>query len=94
MLTEETPKIQKSSAPHGNDYHLWCLRCKIARKGKGYWSKLQAKDCDQDIKDKSSAITVVALDDSVFCMCSTNVGELVVMVDVLDKRLALNRIAT
>lgn len=53
-----------------DEYTLWRLPCEIGIKGKGYRFRLEGKGCDQDIKNKSLAITVAALGDSalqVYC---------------------------
>lgn len=94
MSTEDNSKIQKFNGRHSDDYHLWRLRCEIALKGKGYWSQLQGKDFDQDVKDKSSAIMVAALGDTALRVCSAKIGEPLQMLDLLDKRFASNRTAT
>lgn len=69
MSTDDTLNIQKFYGKHGDDCHLWRLRCEIALKSKGYWSQLSVKDSDQNMKDRSSAMIVATLDDSALRVC-------------------------
>lgn len=55
MTNEEETKIQRSNGRAAHDYNLWRKRAEIALRGKGYWSKITAKDFPQDIKDKVAA---------------------------------------
>ena len=94
MTNDDTTKIQKFQGRQGDDNNLWRLRCEIALKGKGYWAKLSEKDCDQDTKDKSSAMMVGALGDAALRVCSAKIGEPMQMLSLLDNRFASKRTAT
>lgn len=88
MSNEDSNKIQKFNTRNIDDYNLCHLRCEIAVKGNGFSSELKSKHCDQDLKDKSSAMMVDALEDTGLRVCSAKIGELLRMLDLLDKRFA------
>lgn len=88
MSSDGNPKIQKFNGRRNDDYTLWRLRCEMALKGKGHWSELETKGCDQRTNDKSSAMMVAALGDSALMVCSSKISEPLEMLDLLDKRFA------
>lgn len=94
MSTEETTRIQKFGGRQSDDYPLWRLRFEIALKRKGHWNQLQSKDCDQDVRDKASAIMVAALGDTAFRICSNKAGDPMAMLSLLEKLFASKRTAT
>lgn len=94
MSTNENLKIHKFNIRHSDDYHLWPVRYEISLKGKGYWSNLEAQNCDQDIKDKSCAMIIAALGDYSVRVCSAQIGEPLKMVDLLTNVMRLKEMAT
>lgn len=51
-------------------------------------------ECDQDVKDKASAIPVSPLGDTALRVCSSEIGEPIKMLEILNNRFAFNRTAT
>lgn len=92
--TEDSTKIQKFNGIRNDDYSLWRLRAEIALKGKGFWTQLELKTCDEDVKNKSSAMLVAALGDTALRVCSSKIGEPLEMLKMLDNRFASSRTAT
>lgn len=91
MYNEGITNMEKLNGRNTDDYKLWRLYCEIALEGKSFWSKLESKTCNQDVKDISSAMTVDALGEMALCLCSGKVGEPLEMVNFLDKRFASTR---
>lgn len=94
MLTEETTKIGKIGGRQSDDYHLWRLCFEIALNEEEYWNQLQSKDCNQEVKDKATAIIFAAIGDAAFRVCSIKVGNPMATFRLLDKHFASKRTAT
>lgn len=60
----------------------------------GLWSKLENVECDPGVKDKASPMLVSALGDTALQVWSSEIGEPIKMLEMLDNRFASNRTAT
>lgn len=93
MAGNDDHKIQRFHGKSTDDYNLWRIRAEVALKGKGYWSQVCKEDCPADVKEKAAAMLTQALGDVPFRVCSTNAGNPVLMLELLDKRYASTRAA-
>ena len=73
-MSSEDHKLQKVDGQRKDDYNRWRIRAEIALKGKGYWSLLQAKDCDSGTREKASAMIVNSLGHSALRVGSNHVS--------------------
>lgn len=93
MSSEDTTKILKFDGRCTGDYNLWRLHCKIALRRNEPWANLESTNCNQDMKDKSSAMIVTAHGDSALRVCSVKIADPLERFDVLGKHFNSTRTA-